>query len=73
MGPDILTARLAGVLFITATVVRLLATSFLNPVLNSSDYLFKVFANQARESWERSFSWWPLLRVSALPFRCIEL
>lgn len=48
MASDRSTARFAGVLFITATVASLLSTSFLNPVLNSPDYLLKVFANQDR-------------------------
>ena len=48
MESDRMTARVAGSLFICATVASLLSTSFLNPVLNSSDYLLKVFANQDR-------------------------
>ncbi len=48
MGSDKTTARLAGALFITATVVSLLSTVLLNPVLNSSDYLLKTFSNQDR-------------------------
>jgi hypothetical protein len=41
-------ARVAGVLFITATAASLLSTSLLNPVLNGSGYLAKTFANQDR-------------------------
>ncbi len=48
MASDRSSATFAGVLFITATVASLLSTSFLNPVLNSPDYLLKVFANQDR-------------------------
>jgi len=48
MGSDRTTARVAGTLFITATVASLLSTGFLNPILNSSDYLLKIFANQDR-------------------------
>ena len=41
-------ARVAGVLFITATAASLLSTSLLNPVLNGSGYLAKIFAHQDR-------------------------
>jgi Domain of unknown function (DUF4386) len=41
-------ARVAGVLFITATAASVLSTSLLNPVLNGSGYLAKTFANQDR-------------------------
>jgi len=41
-------AREAGVLFITATAASLLSTSLLNPVLNGSGYLAKIFAHQDR-------------------------
>jgi len=40
------TALIAGVLFIIATVADLVSTSLLNPILNSSDYLVKINANQ---------------------------
>lgn len=42
------TARVAGGLLITATVASLTSTGLLNPLLNSSDYLVKVFAAQDR-------------------------
>jgi len=41
-------ALIAGVLFITATVADLISTGLLNPLLGSSDYLVKIFANQDR-------------------------
>jgi hypothetical protein len=41
-------ARVAGVLFITATAASLVSTSLLNPVLNGSGYLTKIFVNQDR-------------------------
>ncbi len=46
--PDKWRARLAGILFITATVASLVSTGLLNPILNSSAYLLKAFANQDR-------------------------
>jgi len=46
MKPDQMTARIAGSLFIVATVASLLSTGLLNPVLSSSDYLSKIAANQ---------------------------
>ena len=48
MKADRMTARIAATLFIAATVASLLSTGFLNPVLNSSDYLGKTFAHQDR-------------------------
>jgi hypothetical protein len=42
------TARIAAVLFISATVASLLSTALLNPVLHSSDYLAATFASQDR-------------------------
>jgi len=48
MKPDRVTARIAGALFIAATVASLLSTAFLNPVLNGSDYLAATFAHQDR-------------------------
>jgi hypothetical protein len=42
-------ARIAGVLFITATVASILGNvGFLNPILNNPDYLIKIFANENR-------------------------
>ena len=41
-------ARVAGVLFITATAASLVSTSLLNPVLNGSGYLARIFAHQDR-------------------------
>jgi Domain of unknown function (DUF4386) len=41
-------ARVAGVLFIAATAASLLSTSLLNPVLNGSGYLARIFAHQDR-------------------------
>jgi hypothetical protein len=41
-------ARVAGVLLITATAASLVSTGLLNPVLNGSGYLAKVFAHQDR-------------------------
>jgi len=41
-------ARMAGILFITATAASLLSTSLLNPVLTGSGYPAKTFANQDR-------------------------
>lgn len=48
MTSNILTARIAAALFISATVASLLSTAFLNPVLHSSDYLAATFASQDR-------------------------
>ena len=43
------TARIVGVLFITATVASILATfGFLEPILNAPDYLISVSANDAQ-------------------------
>lgn len=39
-------ARIAGVLFITATVAGILGVVFLNPLLNDPDYLLKIAANE---------------------------
>jgi Domain of unknown function (DUF4386) len=40
-------ARIAGVLFITATVASILGNvGFLNPLLNTPDYLLKISANE---------------------------
>jgi hypothetical protein len=47
-GSDKAVAQVAGVLFITATAASLASTSLLNPVLNGSGYLAKIFANQDR-------------------------
>lgn len=42
-------ARIAGVLFITATVASLLGTvGFLNPLLQTPEYLLKIVANENR-------------------------
>lgn len=42
-------ARIAGVLFITATVANILGNvGFLNPILNNPDYLLKIFVNENR-------------------------
>ena len=41
-------ARIAGVLFITATVANILGVVFLNPILNNPDYLLQIFANENR-------------------------
>ena len=46
--PDTLTARVAGALFIAATVASLLSTGLLNPVFSGSDYLVKISAHQDR-------------------------
>jgi hypothetical protein len=46
--PDILTARVAGALFIAATLASLLSTGLLNPVFSGSDYLLKISAHQDR-------------------------
>ena len=44
-----MTARIAGVLFITATVASILGNvGFLNPILNTPDYLLKISANENR-------------------------
>ncbi len=48
MGSDDRTARIAGALFISATVASLLSTVFLNPVLNKADYLTKIATNENR-------------------------
>jgi hypothetical protein len=43
------TARIVGVLFITATVASILATfGFLEPILNAPDYLISVSANETQ-------------------------
>jgi hypothetical protein len=39
-------ARIAGALFITATVAGILGVVFLNPILNDPDYLLKISANE---------------------------
>ena len=46
--PGTLTARVAGALFIAATVASLLSTGLLNPVFSGSDYLGKIAAHQDR-------------------------
>lgn len=43
-----LSAKIAGGLFITATVADLISTGLLNPLLGNSGYLVKIFANQDR-------------------------
>ena len=40
------TARVVGVLFITATVTYMLGSGFLEPILNAPDYLVNVSANE---------------------------
>ncbi len=40
--------RTAGVLFIIATAASLLSVALLNPIVNSSDYLVRILANQDR-------------------------
>jgi hypothetical protein len=53
-------AKVAGVLFITATAASLLSTSLLNPVLNGSGYLATgIGAGRVDAvSWARVRSWW---------------
>jgi len=46
MTHDTVTARAAGVLFITATAASLLSTGVVNPVLHGSDYLVKLTRQQ---------------------------
>lgn len=46
--PDTVTARVAGALFITATITGLLSTGLLNPVFSGSGYLLKISAHQDR-------------------------
>jgi Domain of unknown function (DUF4386) len=46
--PDTVTARVAGTLFIAATVASLLSTGLLNPVFSGSGYLLKIAAHQDR-------------------------
>jgi len=48
MNSNIMTARIAGVLFIIATIADLISTGLLNPILNSSDELSRVSSNQDR-------------------------
>ncbi len=48
MTSDTRTARIAAVLFISATAASLLSTALLNPVLHSPDYLAATFASQDR-------------------------
>jgi hypothetical protein len=43
--PDTLTARVAGSLFITATLASLVSTGLLNPVFSGSRYLLKIAAH----------------------------
>ena len=43
-----MTARVAGALFITATITSLLSTGLLNPVFSGSGYLGKIAAHQDR-------------------------
>ena len=45
---DTVTARVAGSLFIAATVASLLSTGLLNPVFSGSDYLLKISAHPDR-------------------------
>jgi len=40
------TARIVGILFITATVAGILSVVFLRPILDAPDYLIKVSANE---------------------------
>ena len=40
------TARIVGVLFITATVAGFISAGFLGPILEASDYLAEVSANE---------------------------
>lgn len=45
---DTVTARVAGTLFIAATITSLLSTGLLNPVLSGSGYIGKIAAHQDR-------------------------
>lgn len=42
------TARIAGILFISATVLSILSSSILLPIINTPDYLGKISANETR-------------------------
>lgn len=42
------TARIAGILFISATVLSILSSSILLPIINTPDYLGKISANENR-------------------------
>jgi hypothetical protein len=46
MDPNKRIARIAGVLFITATVLSVLSAAVLTPIVGASDYLIKVAANE---------------------------
>ena len=49
MNSDRKTARIVGVLFITATVAAVLGTVvFIGPILNAPDYLTNIAANENR-------------------------
>jgi len=42
------TARIAGILFIAATVLSIVSSSILLPIINTPDYLGKISANETR-------------------------
>ena len=46
MNSDKMTAKIVGVLFITATVAAILSGVFLGPILDTPDYLAQVSANE---------------------------
>jgi hypothetical protein len=48
MRSNIVTARIAAVLFVSATAASLIDRALLSPVLGSSDYLASTFANSGR-------------------------
>ena len=41
------TARIVGILFITATVTYMLGSGYLDPILYAPDYLVNVSANES--------------------------
>ncbi|MHA2104102.1 MAG: DUF4386 domain-containing protein [Candidatus Hodarchaeales archaeon] len=46
MNSEILSARIVGVLFITATVAAIISGAFILPIIGASDYLTEVSANE---------------------------
>ena len=51
------TARIVGVLFITATASYMLGNGYLEPVLTDTDYLVSVYANQNKVLFIFNSTW----------------
>ncbi len=65
------TARIAGVLFIIATVASLLSLPFIAPI-NASNYLVDVSANGNQVTIGALLLFIVLLQLLVLQFRCIQ-